>query len=313
MIRGPEHGLRYNATMKFQGILPPLTTPFTSEGALALDRLRENIGKYNRTHLAGYVVTGSTGESVLLSRQETEQVWAAARAAASPEKILIAGTGVESTAETIERTNCAAALGYHAALAKTPHYFKPQMDPQAQLEHFLRVADAARIPVLLYSVPQFTGIALEPSLVVRLAEHPNIIGIKESSGNVQRVTEIIHLTPGAFQTLVGSAATLYPSLAVGAVGGILALACVLPEACVELYEAATTGNAQRAKDLQHRLLPAALKIVAELGIAGIKHAMDCTGYYGGPPRPPLLPLTEAQRREVEAVLAGITSAASAGS
>src|SRR5207245_11546686 len=117
---------------------------------------------------------------------------------------------------------------------------------------------------------------------------------------------IIHVTPGAFQTLVGSAATLYPSLAVGAVGGILALACVLPEACVELYEAATTANAQQAKDLQHRLLPAAQNIVTELRIAGLNHAMDCTGYYGGPPRPPLLPLTEAQRREVEAVLAGIT-------
>src|SRR5207302_9555012 len=181
------------------------------------------------------------------------------------------------------------------------------MDPQAQLEHFLHVADAARIPVLLYSVPQFTGIALEPSLVVRLAQHPNIIGIKESSGNVPRVTEIVHLTPVTFQTLVGSAATLYQSLAVGAVGGILALACVLPEACVELYEAATTGNAQQAKDLQRRLLPAAQKIVTELGIAGIKHAMDCTGYYGGPPRPPFLPLTVAQRREREAVLARIHS------
>ena len=299
--------------MKIHGIFPPITTPFTSDGTLALDRLRENIAKYNRTGLAGYVVVGSTGESVLLSRDEVEQVWGAAREAAAADKFLIAGTGVDSTAETIERTHCAAALGYRAALVRTPHYFKPQMTPAAQLEYFLRVADAARIPILIYSVPQFTGVAVEANLVARLAEHPNIVGIKESSGNVQRVTEIIHATPPSFQTLVGSATTLYASLAVGAVGGILAVACALPELCVEFYEAFRAGDHERARASQHRLLTPTIRCVAELGVSGVKYAMDCLGYYGGPVRGPLLPLSDAQKREVEAALTGVTQVTAARS
>jgi 4-hydroxy-2-oxoglutarate aldolase len=298
--------------MKLHGIYPPLTTPFADDGALALDRLQENIARYNRTRLAGYVLTGSTGEAVLLNWEEVERVWAAAREAAGADKLLIAGTGVESTAETIERTNRAAALGYHAALVKTPHYYKPQMTSAAEVEHFLRVADAARIPILLYSVPQFTGLALEAAVVARLAGHANIIGIKESSGNVQRVTEIIQATPPGFQTLVGSATTLYPSLVVGAVGGVLALACALPELCVELYEVSRAGDADRARTLQHRCVPPTLKFVAELGIPGVKYAMDCLGYYGGASRRPLLPLTEAQKREVEAVLATVAPVSATG-
>ncbi len=297
--------------MKLHGIFPPLTTPFASEGALALDRLRENVAKYNATRLAGYVAIGSTGESVLLTRHEVEQVWEAVAQAAAPGKILIAGTGVDSTAETIDRTNRAAALGYHAALVKTPYYYKAQMTPEAHFEHYWRVADAARIPIVLYSVPQFTGVAVEAKLVARLAEHPNIIGIKESSGNVQRVSEIIHAAPAEFQTLVGSATTLYPSLAMGAVGGILALACALPELCVELYEAAVSGDAARARTLQQRALRPTLKFVAELSIPGLKYAMDRVGYYGGPARMPFLPLTDAQKREVDEVLAGVVPAAAA--
>ncbi len=298
--------------MKLQGIFPPLTTPFTSTGVLALDALRENVARYNRIRLGGYVVIGSTGESVLLTFDETERVWETVLESAAPGKTLIAGTGMEGTEETIERTNRAAAIGYQVALVRTPHYYKPQMTPQAEIEHFLRVADAARIPVLIYSVPQFTGLAVEADTVARLAEHPNILGIKESSGNVQRVGEIIHATPRTFQTLVGSASTLYPSLALGAAGAVLALACVLPERCVELYEAARAGDAERGTTLQDRLLAPTQKLVAELGIPGIKHAMDCLGYYGGPARRPLLPLTEAQKREVEAVLAAVAPVSASG-
>jgi 4-hydroxy-2-oxoglutarate aldolase len=295
--------------MKLHGIFPPLTTPFDAAGEPAPGRLRENIAKYNRTGLAGYVVVGSTGESVLLSRDETERVWAAAREAAAPEKLLIAGTGVDSTAETIARTRRAADLGYHAALVKTPYYYKPQMTPDAVVEHFRRVADASPIPILIYSVPQFTGLAVEAPEVARMAEHPNIAGIKESSGHVQRVTEIIRATPTRFQTLVGSASTLYASVALGAVGGILALACVLPELCVELYEAARAGHPETARALQHRLLAPTLTIVARHGIPGVKYAMDRVGYYGGPARPPFLPLDDAAKRELEGVLAGVAAVA----
>ncbi len=291
--------------MDFHGIFPPLTTPFAADGSLALDRLRENVGRYNATRLAGYVVAGSTGEAVLLSRDEIERVWAAVREAAAPGKILIAGTGAESTAETIERTNRAAALGYHAALVKTPHYFKTALTPEVLIEHFERVADAARIPVLLYSVPQFTGVALEAPTVARLAAHPNIVGIKESSGNVQRVGEIIQGAPSGFQTLVGSAGTFYPSLAVGAIGGVLGLACVLPELCIELYELARAGESAGALALQQRLMPASKKIVSEGGVAGTKYAMDVRGYFGGLPRRPLVPPSESQKKEIAAVLAAL--------
>lgn len=285
--------------MNLAGVFSPLTTPFSGDGSVALADLRSNVARYNRTPLAGYVVLGSTGEAVLLSRAEMDAVLAAVREAAAPDKILIAGTGAESTAETIERTRRAAELGYAVALVKTPHYFKLQLKPPVLIEHFRRVADASPIPVLLYSVPQFTGIALEAPEVVELAAHPNIIGIKESSGNVQRIQEIIAGTPPAFQSLVGSASTFYPSLAVGARGGILALACVLPELCVELHRAAREGRHDHARELQQRLLPASKAIVADAGPAGVKYAMDLCGYRGGLPRPPLPPLSAGLKAAID--------------
>jgi 4-hydroxy-2-oxoglutarate aldolase len=295
--------------MNLNGIFPPLTTPFTPAGEVAPEKLRSNVERYNRVPLAGYVATGSTGESVMLSRAETEVVWAAVAEAAAPGKTLIAGTGTDSTAETIDRTRRAAELGYHAALVKTPYYYRPQMTEAALEAHFRRVADASPIPLLIYSVPQFTGLAVEPELVARLAEHPNIAGIKESSGHVERVSRIIAGTPARFSTLVGSATTLFPSIAMGAVGGILALACVLPEACAELHRLATAGDTARAKVLQQRLLAPTKVIVASHGVPGIKYAMDRTGYYGGPARGAFLPLGDAARKEVDAVLAGAATAA----
>src|ERR1700730_886423 len=174
--------------MDLHGIFAAVTTPFAPDGAVSLERLRENITRYNQTRLAGYVLNGSTGESVLLRWEEIERVWETAREAAGPGKLLIAGTAAESTAETIEHTNRAASLGYNAALVRTPHYYKPQMKSEALTEYYLRIADAARIPVMVYSVPIFTQLAVEAAVVRRVAEHPNIIGMKDSSGNVQGVT-----------------------------------------------------------------------------------------------------------------------------
>jgi 4-hydroxy-tetrahydrodipicolinate synthase len=291
------------STLDLAGVFPALTTPFAADGSIELDRLRANLARYNSTGLAGHLVTGSTGEAVLLDREEIERVWAAAREAAGPEKILIAGVGAESTRETIARAHHAASLGYDAALAVTPSYYKPAMTAEALAEHFLRVADAARIPVLLYSVPQFTGVALEAPVVERLAGHPNIAGMKDSSGNIHRLTEILAAVPPGFQLLVGSAGTLYASLALGAVGGVLALACALPEACLRLYDAARQGDTARARALQQHLLAANAALVSRYGIAGLKYAMDRLGYYGGPPRPPLRPVPEAAAREIDVALA----------
>jgi 4-hydroxy-2-oxoglutarate aldolase len=289
--------------VRFEGIFAALTTPFAPDGSLALGKLRENIGAYNRTRLSGYVVAGSTGESVLLAFDEIVRIWETARESAAPGKLLIAGAGVETTAETILRARKAAELDYDAVLIKTPHYFKPVLTPAALERHYLSVADASPLPVLIYSIPQYTGLSLAAEVVAHLAEHPNIVGIKESSGNVQLVAEIVHLCPPEFSTLVGSASTLFPSLMLPVAGGVLALACFLPQAAVEIYEAARAGDTARASRLQFAIFTASRKIAGELGPVGVKYAMDCVGYYGGNPRLPLLPLTDAQKKTVESVLA----------
>ncbi|HVS87169.1 MAG TPA: dihydrodipicolinate synthase family protein [Candidatus Acidoferrum sp.] len=295
--------------MDLSGVFPALITPFAADGSVSLADLKHNLHRYNGTDLAGYVVLGSTGESVLLSPAEIDGVLATAKEAAAPGKKLIAGTGAESTAETIEKTKRAAELGYHAALVKTPHYYKPMYGPEVLIAHYRRVADNSPIPILLYSVPQFTGVALEAPEVAALSEHPNIIGIKDSSGNVQRVGEVIAATRPAFQVLVGSASTMYPSLMVGARGAILALANALPEKCVALYNFAHRGQLEKARELQQLLVKASKLIVSEAGIAGVKFVMDQRGYRGGIPRPPLLPLTDEVKKRLIALLATLEPAA----
>ncbi|MGH9703040.1 MAG: dihydrodipicolinate synthase family protein, partial [Candidatus Acidiferrales bacterium] len=262
---------------------------------------------YNATGLSGYVINGSTGESVLLTWPEIYRLWETAAEEAATGKILIAGTAAESTVETIEHTKKAAAIGYAAALVRTPGYFKPQMNEVTLGEHFLRVADASPIPVVIYSIPQFTGVNVEAAMVARLAEHPNIVGMKDSSGNLLGITEIVEATPLKFQTLVGSASTLYPSLAIGACGAILGLACALPELCVLLYEAARAGDAERARKIQQQLLLPSKLISSRYGIPGLKYALDKLGYYGGPPRRPLLPIDEAARRQIDSALAAVAA------
>jgi 4-hydroxy-2-oxoglutarate aldolase len=295
--------------MELSGIFVALTTPFAEDGSVSLAGLKHNIQRYNGTDMAGYVAIGSTGESVLLTRSEVEGVLATVKEAAGKEKKLIAGTGAESTAETIERTKRAAELGYHAALVKTPYYYKPSYKPDVLIAHYRRVADASPIPLMLYSVPQFTGVALEAPEVAALAQHPNIIGIKDSSGNVQRVAEMIAATPASFQVLVGAAATIYPSLALGARGCILALACALPEKCVALFELVRKGHHEKARELQTMLVTASKMIVSEGGIAGVKFAMDQRGYRGGDPRLPLVPLHDEQKKRLSALLETLEPAA----
>ncbi len=295
--------------MELSGIFAALTTPFSSDGAVSLADLQHNIHRFNGTDLSGYVVLGSTGEAVLLSRSEAESILATVKESASKEKTLIAGTGAESTAETIERTRRAAELGYKIALVKTPYYYKPSYKPEVLIAHYRRVADASPIPVLLYSVPQFTGVALEAPEVASLAAHPNIMGIKDSSGNVQRVGEEIAATPPNFQVLVGAAATIYPSLALGARGCILALANALPEKCVALYELVRHGHHEKARDLQRLLVSASKLFVSEGGIAGVKYVMDQRGYRGGLPRLPLLPLSDSQKHRIDELLATLEPAA----
>lgn len=288
--------------MDLAGIYCAMTTPYAADGTVSCEDIRFNVERYNGTGLAGYVVLGSTGESVMLSRKEADEVLVTAREAVGPGKRLLAGTGAESTAETIERTKRAAKLGYDAALVKTPYYYKPAYKPVVLVEHYRRVADASPIPVLLYSVPQFTGVTLEAPEVAELAGHPNIIGIKDSSGHVQRVGEIVGLAPKNFQVLVGSAGTIYPSFVSGACGAILALACALPDSCVELRQLILSGRHAEAARLQAQVLRASKAIVSDGSIAGVKYAMEQNGYRGGLPRPPLPALSEPQAARIREAL-----------
>lgn len=295
--------------MLLDGIFPALATPFSPDGSVSLPGVYENIRRYNHTGLTGYVALGSTGEAVMLSREEADSVLAAVKEAAAPEKILIAGTGAESTAETIARTRRAASFGYQVALVKTPYYYKPSYRPETYIQHYRAVADASPIPVLLYSVPVFTGVTLETPEILTLAEHSNILGIKDSSGSIQRVSEVVGFAPPAFQVLTGGAAVVFPALAVGARGAIVALADPLPEKCVELYQLFQNGSYAEARTLQHQLALASKRIVSEGGIAGVKFAMDLRGYHGGIPRPPLLPLSDDKRQVITSVVAQLHPAA----
>jgi len=290
------------------GVYPALTTPYAADGSVSLSDLKYNIERYNSTGLAGYVVLGSTGESVLLSHREADGILATVKDAAAPGTRLIAGTGAESTAETIERSKRAAEFGFHFALVKTPHYYKPAYKPEVLIAHYRRVADASPIPVLLYSVPIFTGVTLEAPEVAALANHPNIVGIKESSGHVMRVAEMVAETPADFQILTGSAGTLLAGLTVGAKGAILALASALPEKCVALFELVRHGQSEKARELQQILLKASKVIQSEHAIAGVKFVMDQRGYRGGVPRLPLVPLSEAYKQRIVESMACIEPA-----
>jgi 4-hydroxy-2-oxoglutarate aldolase len=284
------------------GIFPALTTPFREDGEVAIDRFKANLARYNQTGVAGYVVLGSTGESVMLSGAEGESLLATAKEAEIPGKLLIAGTGAESTAATIEKTKRAAALGYKVALVKTPYYYKPAYKPEIYIRHYRAVADASPIPILLYSVPVFTGVSLETPEIVALASHTNIAGMKDSSGVIQRIVEVVGQVPKTFQMLTGAAGVLHPAFTSGAKGGILALASPLPEKCVELFQLWKAGRHDEARVLQQKLATATKTVVSEASIAGVKYAMDLRGFYGGVPRLPILPLGEEQKRKIAQVV-----------
>src|SRR5580693_1050932 len=286
--------------MKLHGIFAPLTTPFDADGNVALGQVRNNVALYNKTKLAGYVPNGSTSESVLL-------LWEAVRDAAAPGKILIAGTGAESTSETIEHTNRAARIGYAVALVRTPSFYKPSINDHMLAEHYLRVADNARIPVMVYSVPVFTHVTVEASLIARVAKHPNIVGMKDSSGDMKGIAAIIAAAPREFQTLTGAASTLYEALELGAVGAILGLADVFPDLCAEIYEAAGAGDRAKAQALAQKLVLPAKMLLMDYGIGGLKYAQDRLGYYGGLPRLPLLGVSDAGKVEIDTMLANLIS------
>ncbi|MDX2154219.1 MAG: dihydrodipicolinate synthase family protein [Bryobacteraceae bacterium] len=286
--------------MKLQGIFPPIATPFTHDGEIWKAKLQHNVEKWNRTALAGYVVCGSTGESVYLTNEEKLQLFEWVAGWTAPEKLLLAGTGVESVRETVQLTNCAASMGYKAAMVRTPHYYKNLLQRgEAQALYFRSVADESKIPIMIYNWPQATGLDIPAETVAALSEHPNIIAIKESSGNLEKVMKMIREVKPGFQVLVGSAPTLWPSLIVGAVGAVLAFANAAPYATIAIWEAFRTREAEAAEDWQNRIGHAAFLVTAKYGVPGLKYAMDLNGYYGGPPRLPLTVPSPEAKREIE--------------
>ncbi len=356
--------------MLLHGIFPPITTPFYPDGNVYFKKLESNVERYSRTPCAGIVVLGSTGEAILLSDQERRNVLKSAREAAAPNKVLVAGTGIESAIETLRLTEYAAELGYDVAMVRTPHYYKKQMQPANILAFYRTVADRSPIPVIIYNFPQGTAYDIPAELVIELADHPNVIGIKESGGDVEKVRRMVagtrHIqrsvtvtetfeavTPrmlvaatsgpaeggelvsiatssgsaspakpsssavtvvgkmkarqkeAGFQVMVGAADKLHASLEVGAVGAILAFACFAPTACYEIYTAWKEGDGELAALKQQRIVRASQRAIGEMGISGVKYAMDFNGYFGGPVRLPLLPLTGDAKAEVERLLADV--------
>jgi len=358
--------------MLLHGIFPPITTPFYPDGNVYFKKLEANVERYSKTPGAGIVVLGSTGEAILLSDQERRDVLKTAREATAPSKVLIAGTGIESATETLRLTEYASELGFDVAMVRTPHYYKNQMHPANMLAFYRTVADRSPLPVIIYNFPQATGYDIPAEVVIEVAEHPNLIGIKESSGEVEKVYRMVEgtrhvkrsatvtetfdavtprmlkastagvvseiqgqggeLVPVAalaggskpsssavsvvdglktrqkevgFQVLVGAAQKLEPSLQAGAVGAILAFADAAPTACYEIYAAWKEGDTELARLKQERIAQAAQRIAGELGIPAVKYAMDFNGYFGGPVRMPLLPLTADLKAEVERLLADI--------
>lgn len=285
-----------------RGIFPPVVTPFTRRGDVDEGRFRENLQKYTGIGLGGVVVAGSTGEALYLSEAERLRLVEIARKVVCPPEILLVGTGLESTRETIRLSREAIARGADALLVLPPNYYKSRMDSPTLIAHFRALADAVKRPVVLYSIPQFTGIHIEADAIAALSHHPNIAGLKESSGNLAFVKKVLRYVAPGFRVLVGSVLILLDALRAGAAGAVLGQACFAPELCVGVYEAFCSKRMKEARQLQQRLVPLAEKIALPFGVPGIKAALDLSGYYGGPPRLPLFPLPAESRQAVSAAL-----------
>ena len=284
-----------------QGIFPPITTPFVN-GDVAYDQLAGNIDKWSKTGLKGLVVMGSNGEYVYLSAKEKRKLVEKTVQYTPEHMMVIAGTGCESTKETIELTCDCADRGAHAALVVTPHYYGGRMNEAAMLAYFTAVADQSPIPILLYNVPKFTQINMTGRLVAQLSAHPNIVGIKDSTGSVIQLGELANNVAADFNLLVGTAGALYGALSLGCVGGVLALANVAPQICVKIYQLVKTGDFEAAKQLQLKMIPVNQAVTATYGVPGLKAAMDMLGYFGGEPRAPLLPSSEKEKSEIRDIL-----------
>ena len=280
-------------TPRFAGVFTPIVTPFQSDGTIDEDGVRRNVARWMNTPLTGLVVLGSNGEAPQLEEAEADWMIDIVRSEMPAQRPLIAGTGRESTKATIAATKRAAAAGVDAVLVRTPSFFKPQMTADVFERHYLEVAEASSVPVLLYNVTVYTGVNLSPDVVATLAGHPNIVGIKESGGDIAQIAEYVSRTPNDFSVLAGSATTLVHALCAGCDGAILALAALVPREVRGLAELVAEGRLEEARALQRRLMPLARAVGAQYGVPGLKAALELMGFAAGAPRPPLMAVAPA--------------------
>jgi 4-hydroxy-2-oxoglutarate aldolase len=289
-------------TVNMAGILPPIPTPFDGDGELDLRALAKNMAQWNSHPLAGYVVLGTNGEMHYLSEAEKLTYFEAIRKYIPSEKLFVAGCGCESAHSTIALVKKAAALGADVALIVNPSYYKSRMDNAGLTDYYTRVADASPIPLSIYNIPANTSVDMPAELIIRLSQHPNIAGAKDSGGNLAKMGQIIKNARPGFQVLAGSAGFLYPALCLGAVGGVLALANIAPNQCCKLLDYVKQRKHGEAKGLQLRLIAANTAVTTGFGVPGLKAAMDMIGMYGGNPRSPMLPLPEDQKTALRKIL-----------
>jgi 4-hydroxy-2-oxoglutarate aldolase len=288
--------------INLDGILLPVTTPFLPNEALDIEGLNTNLLRWNASGVVGYVVLGSTGERANLDESEYSELIETARRTVPEGMTFIAGAGQQSTRGTIQEIQRAVTAGAQAALVITPSFYKSAITQDALIKHYLALADASPVPVILYSMPDLTGVKIEPETAARLSQHENIIGMKDSSADIPKFTETVRLVPEDFALMIGNGTVFCEALQAGARGGILAVGCVVARLCIEIYRAVKAGEIDRAKVLQADLTPLARAVTRTYGIGGLKTAMEMTGFVGGAVRAPLQRPGEEAVAEIKQVL-----------
>lgn len=292
------------------GILLPTTTPFDANGQIRATAVAANLRQWSAKGVVGFVILGSTGERVHLDEREYLEVIETSRAAVGDGYVFIVGAGQQSTLATINEIRKAAQAGADAVLVITPHYYRSAINQETLLTYYTAVADASPVPVLLYSMPALTGVKIEAETIARLSHHANIIGVKDSSNDLAGFTETVRLCPDDFAVMTGNGTVLLDTLRAGATGGILAVGCVVPEACVDIFRAFHAGQLDRAVALQSKLTPLATAVTTKFGIGGLKTALDMAGYEGGAVRAPLQMPDESARKEIATLLEAVVVSAS---
>jgi len=302
MIGNERHPQPSALSNRLRGVLLPITTPFDFAQKIDLQAARANLHSWSQTAISGFVVLGSTGERVHLDEREYIEIIESARREVSDELAFIVGAGQQSTIGTINEIKRAAEGGADAVLVITPNFYRSAITQETLIKHYSEIADASPVPVILYSMPVLTGIKIETATIARLSDHQNIIGVKDSSADVEGFKQTVELCPKEFAVMTGNGTIFLSALRAGATGAILAVGCAVPEVCVEIMRAFTDGEEERAQLLQSKLTPLATAVTTKYGIGGLKAALDMGGYVGGSVRAPLSAPTENAKVEIEQLL-----------